>query len=53
MGLDMYLEGSFSTPTYIKPTDQQYADMREGKEVTVKRSPELEDALTAIGFYLL
>ena len=50
MGLDMYLEGSFSTRAYIQPTDQQYADMREGKEVTVKRSPELEDALTAIGF---
>ena len=50
MGLDMYLEASFSTRAYIQPTDQQYADMREGKEVTVKRSPELEDALTAIGF---
>ena len=50
MGLDMYLEGSFSTRAYIQPTDQQYADMREGKEVTVKRSPELQDALTAIGF---
>ena len=50
MGLDMYLEGSFSTRAYIQPTDQQYTDMREGKEVTVKRSPELEDALTAIGF---
>ena len=49
MGLDMYLEGSFSTRAYIQPTDQQYADMREGKEVTVKRSPELEDALNAIG----
>ena len=46
----MYLEGSFSTRAYIQPTDQQYTDMREGKEVTVKRSPELEDALTAIGF---
>ena len=50
MGLDMYLEGSFSTRAYIQPTEQQYADMREGKEVAVKRSPELEDALTAIGF---
>ena len=50
MGLDMYLEASFSTRAYIQPTEQQYADMREGKEVTVKRSPELEDALTAIGF---
>ena len=50
MGLDMYLEGSFSTRAYIQPTDQQYADMREGKEVTLKRSSELEDAIAAIGF---
>ena len=50
MGLDMYLEGSFSTPTYIKPTDQQYADMREGKNVRINKSPELEDAINAIGF---
>ena len=38
MGLDMYLEGSFSKRAYVQPTDQQYADMREGKEVTVERS---------------
>ena len=50
MGLDMYLEGSFSTRAYIQPTDQQYADMREGKEVEVKKSPEFEDAIAAIGF---
>ena len=50
MGLDMYLEGSFSTRAYIQPTDQQYADMREGKEVTVEKSQALIDALTAIGF---
>ena len=31
MGLDMYLEGSFSTRAYERPTDQDYADMREGK----------------------
>ena len=49
MGLDMYLEGSFSTKAYIQPTDEQYVEMREGKEVQVKRSPELEDALNAIG----
>ena len=50
MGLDMYLEGSFSTRAYIQPTDQQYADMREGKEVTVEQSPELKDAIAGIGF---
>ncbi len=50
MGLDMYLEGSFSTRAYIRPTDQDYADMREGKEVEVKKSPEFEDAIAAIGF---
>ena len=50
MGLDMYLEASFSTRAYIQPTDQQYADMREGKEVTVEQSPELKDAIAAIGF---
>ena len=50
MGLDMYLEGSFSTRAYEKPTDQDYADMREGKEVTVEQSPELKDAIAAIGF---
>jgi len=49
MGLDMYLEGSFSTRAYIQPTDEQYVEMREGKEVQVKRSSELEDALNAIG----
>ena len=36
MGLDMYLEGSFSTGAYIQPTDQQYADMREGKKLQLK-----------------
>jgi len=50
MGLDMYLEGSFSTRAYIRPTDQDYIDMREGKEVKVERSTELEDAIAAIGF---
>ena len=33
----MYLEASFSTRAYIQPTEQQYADMREGKEVTVEQ----------------
>ena len=50
MGLDMYLEGSFSTRAYRQPTDQQYADMREGKEVKIEKSSELEDAIAAIGF---
>ena len=50
MGLDMYLEGSFSTRAYESPTDQDYADMREGKEVKVAKSMELEDAISAIGF---
>ena len=50
MGLDMYLEASFSTRAYIQPTDQDYADMREGKEVKVEKSPEFEDAVAAIGF---
>ena len=50
MGLDMYLEGSFSIRAYNQPTDQDYADMREGKKVTVERSSALEDALDAIGF---
>ena len=50
MGLDMYLEGSFSTPSYIRPTDADYEARQEGKEIVVKRSPELEDALNAIGF---
>jgi hypothetical protein len=49
MGLDMYLEGSFSKRAYIQPTDQQYADMREGKEVTVEKSQALIDALEATG----
>ena len=50
MGLDMYLEGSFSKRAYIQPTEQQYADMREGKEVKLKKSSEFEDAIVAIGF---
>ena len=50
MGLDMYLEGSFSTRAYERPTDQDYADMREGKEVKIEQSSELKDALAAIGF---
>ena len=50
MGLDMYLEGSFSTRAYERPTDQDYADMREGKEVKIEKSPELKDAISAIGF---
>ena len=49
MGLDMYLEGSFSKRAYVQPTDQQYADMREGKEVTVEKSQALIDALEATG----
>jgi hypothetical protein len=49
MGLDMYLEGSFSKRSYVRPTDQDYADMREGKEVTVKKSQALIDALEATG----
>ena len=50
MGLDMYLEGSFSTRAFVRPTDQDYADMREGKEVKIEKSPEFEDAIAAIGF---
>ena len=50
MGLDMYLEGSFSTRAFVRPTDQDYADMREGKEVKIEKSSELEDAIAAIGF---
>ena len=50
MGLDMYLEASFSTRAYERPTDQDYADMREGKEVKIEKSPEFEDAIAAIGF---
>ena len=49
MGLDMYLEGSFSRRAYVRPTDQDYADMREGKEVTVKKSQALIDALESTG----
>ena len=49
MGLDMYLEGSFSRRAYVRPTDQDYADWREGKEVTVKKSQALIDALEAAG----
>ena len=45
----MYLEGSFSRRAYVRPTDQDYADMREGKEVTVKKSQALIDALEATG----
>jgi len=50
MGLDMYLEASFSTRAYVRPTDQDYADMREGKEVTLEKSRELKNAIAAIGF---
>ena len=50
MGLDMYLEGSFSTRAYVSPTDADYEAMREGQEVTVSKSPELIDAIAAIGF---
>ena len=46
----MYLEGSFSKRAYIQPTEQQYADMREGKEVKIEKSSEFEDAIAAIGF---
>ena len=46
----MGLEASYSTRAYERPTDQDYADMREGKEVKVQRSMELEDAIAAIGF---
>ena len=49
MGLDMYLEGSFSKRAYVQPTDQDYADFRKGKEVTVERSQALIDALEATG----
>ena len=49
MGLDMYLEGSFSKRAYVQPTDQQYTDMREGKEVTIEKSQALIDALEATG----
>ena len=50
MGLDMYLEASYSTRAFERPTDQDYVDMREGKEVKIQRSMELEDAIAAIGF---
>jgi len=46
----MYLEGSFSTRAYIRPTDADYEAMREGEEIQLKKSPELEDAIAAIGF---
>ena len=50
MGLDMYLEGSFSTRAYVRPTDADYEAMREGQEVKLEQSPELKDAIAAIGF---
>ena len=50
MGLDMYLEGSFSTRAYKTPTDDDYKAMHKGQEVTLDKSSELQDALTAIGF---
>ena len=50
MGLDMYLEGSFSTRAYIRPTDADYEAMRKGQEIQLKKSPEFEDAIAAIGF---
>ena len=46
----MYLEGSFSTSAYVSHTDADYEAMREGEEVKVSKSPELEDAIAAIGF---
>ena len=46
----MYLEGSFSTRAYIRPTDADYEAMREGEEIQLKKSPEFEDAIAAIGF---
>ena len=50
MGLDMYLEGSFSTRAFVRPTDQDYADMREGKEVKIEKSPEFGGAMFLITF---
>ena len=50
MGLDMYLEASFSTRAYVSPTDADYEAMREGEEVKVEKSRELKNALDAIGF---
>ena len=49
MGLDMYLEGSFSIRAYVPPTDADYEAMREGQEVVVQKSSELIDALEAVG----
>ena len=49
MGLDMYLEGSFSIRAYVPPTDADYEAMREGQEVKVQKSSELIDALEAAG----
>ena len=46
----MYLEGSFSTRAYIRPTDADYEAMREGEEIQLKKSPEFEDDIAAIGF---
>ena len=45
MGLDMYLEGSFSARAYVSPTDADYEAMREGEEIQLKKSPEFEDAI--------
>ena len=50
MAVDMYLEASYSTRAFVRPTDQDYADMREGKEVKIDKSPEFEEAIAAIGF---
>ena len=50
MGLDMYLEGSFSTRAYMSPTDADYEARQEGKEIQLKKSPEFEEAIAAIGF---
>ena len=50
MGLDMYLEGSFSAPAYVSPTDADYEARQEGKEIQLKKSPEFKDAIAAIGF---
>ena len=50
MGLDMYLEASFSTRAYVSPTDADYEAMREGEEVKLEKSSELEDAISSIGF---
>ena len=50
MGLDMYLEASYSIRAYRRPTDADYEAMREGKEVKVEKSRELENAINAIGF---